>query len=323
MNRRAVPPHRWSFVVARVASIDVRVHVSFLVLVLLFLIGAPEPGLAGRLWSVVWLLVVFASVVAHELAHCVVARSRGGEVHEILLFPLGGVSKLERLPEAPRDELAMAIAGPLASLGIGVAAAGLCVATGRDLLPIDFVTGPWLARVAWINVLLGVFNLLPAFPLDGGRVFRALLERRLDLLTATRIATRTGHALAVVLAVVGVLLDPWLLLIGLFVYFGASAEEAATLVHVRLQGHRVRDAMREGDIDGRPVCPPAPRTDVDTALDVDTPLDLDVMARLREAGGAVMVTEHGRPIGTLSVADVVRLVDAPDVATQEGEGMHG
>ena len=111
MGNPARTPHRWSIVVARIAAIDIRVHASFLVLVVLFVVAAPEPGLIGVLWSLAWLLVIFGSVVLHELAHCVVARTRGAEVHEILLFPLGGISKLDRLPETPRDEFAVAIVG--------------------------------------------------------------------------------------------------------------------------------------------------------------------------------------------------------------------
>lgn len=305
MRHITTRPHRWSFVVARIVSIDIRVHVSFLLLVVLFAVAAPEPGAIGVVRSALWLLAIFASVVVHELAHCLVARARGAEVHEILLFPLGGISKLERLPEAPRDEFAVAIAGPLTSFGLGAAAAVLCLATGRDLIPIDLVAGPWLGRVAWLNLILGAFNLLPAFPLDGGRVLRSVLERHRDLLSATRIAARTGRALAVLLVVVGVLFDPWLMLIGLFVYFGASAEEAATVVHVRLRGHRVREVMRGGD--ARLGAPEVGSTET---IDADAPLDVDVVARLQDAGGVLTVTESGRALGELRLEDVGRLVDA-------------
>ena len=309
-----IRPHRWSLVVARVWSIDIRVHVSFLVLVALFVVAAPEPGALGVLWSLLWLVVVFGSVVVHELAHCVVARRRGATVHEIMLFPLGGISKLERLPENASDEFAVAVVGPLTSLGLGVGAAVLCFATGGRLVPIDLVTGAWLARIAWLNLILGVFNLLPAFPLDGGRVFRSLLERRLDLLSATRVATRTGHFLALLFVAVGILVDPWLVLIGAFVYFGASAEEAATIIHVRLEGHRVREVMRAGVSSGS-----AP----DLAVDIDTPLDIDVVGRLQEAGGALSVTEAGRPVGELRLEDVSHLVAEAEPGRHPRGARHG
>jgi stage IV sporulation protein FB len=234
---------RLSVPIGRIAGIPVRVHATFLLLVPLFAAassGRDGPGPFAGLW---WLVLVFACVVAHELAHSVVARRRGAVVTEILLLPIGGISKMERLPESPADEFAIAIVGPLTSIALAVVAAAGSVLVGQPLLPVDLLDGGFLARLAWLNLILGGFNLLPAFPLDGGRVFRALLERRLDLETATRRAARVGRALAVALAVVGILVDVWLVLIAVFVYFGASAEEVATIVHLRLRGRRVDEAM--------------------------------------------------------------------------------
>jgi Zn-dependent protease len=301
------PPHRWSVVVARVASIDIRVHASFVLLVALFALAAPEPGWSGVALSLLWLVILFSSVVAHELAHSLVARRKGGVVHEILLFPLGGISKLERLPETPRDELEIAAAGPLTSLAIGVGALTAGAALGRALLPIDLLHGAWLMRIAWMNLILGVFNLIPAFPLDGGRVLRAVLERRRDLLTATRIATRVGHALAALLIVAGVMFDIWLALIGIFVYFGASAEEAGTIAHERLRGHRVRElTVRAPNLSD-----PGAAVPDDDAVSIDAPIDLDLLARLEHHRGSLVVVEDGAPVGLLLLADVGRLL-APD-----------
>jgi stage IV sporulation protein FB len=295
-------PHRWSVPFGRVLGIQLRVHVSFLLLVVLFAAAAPEPGLASGLASLGWLVVIFGCVVAHELAHSLVARRRGAEVDEILLFPLGGVSRLRHLPDSPADELAIAIAGPLTSIGLGVAALGLALARGHALT-VDLLTGDWLLRFAWLNLLLGVFNLLPAFPLDGGRVLRALLERSRDVESATRVATRIGHALAAGLIVAGLLLDLWLVLIGLFVYFGASAEEAATIVHARLRGQHVRDAMSAGS-SSAPAMQDAP------AVDADAPLDEDVLELLQEAPDHIVtVRDHDRVTGVLSADDVMRLVN--------------
>jgi Zn-dependent protease len=181
--------------------------------------------------------------VVHELAHSVVARRRGATVREILLLPIGGVSRLEHLPETPKDEFAIAIAGPVASLGLAGLGVMLSVATGAPLVPIHLFDGALVARLAWVNLILAGFNLIPAFPMDGGRVYRSILERRLDLETATRRAARLGRVVAVVLGIAGFLFDLWLLFIAVFVYLGASAEEAATIVHVRLRGLRVADVM--------------------------------------------------------------------------------
>jgi len=234
---------RLSVPIGRIAGIPVRVHATFLILVALFVVGSSGPGGPGPAAGLWWLALIFACVVAHELAHSVVARRRGGVVDEILLLPIGGISKMKRLPESPADDFAVAIVGPLTSLAIALVAAVASVLVGQPLLPVDLLDGGYLARLAWLNLILGGFNLLPAFPLDGGRVFRALLERRLDLETATRRAARVGRALAVALAVVGILVDVWLVLIAVFVYFGASAEEVATVAHVRLRGRHVAELM--------------------------------------------------------------------------------
>ncbi|MFN8034369.1 MAG: site-2 protease family protein [Acidimicrobiia bacterium] len=229
---------KWSVPLGRIAGIELRVHLTFLALVALFAMD-PDGPIAG----IGWLVIIFACVVAHELAHSLVARRRGATVREIVLLPIGGVSRLENLPENPRDEFAIAIVGPLTSFALGVLAAVVCVALGRDLWPVDLATGSILHRLAWFNLIVGAFNLLPAYPLDGGRVLRSLLERRYDLETATRIAARVGRVLAAVMVGVGFLVNLFLLIIGIFVWFGASAEEAATVVHLRLEGHVVGDAM--------------------------------------------------------------------------------
>lgn len=238
------PAHReWSFRLGRVAGIEIRVHFTFFLLVALFAFAGTEAGSPGVVSSLSWLVVIFTCVVVHELAHCVVGRARGAVVHEIVLLPIGGVSKLEHLPETPRDELAMAIAGPAASVGLAALGGLAAVLLQESLLPIDLYGGSFLARVFWFNLLIAAFNLLPAFPLDGGRVFRALLERRYDLERATHIAARVGRIIAIALVGVGLFLNLWLTIIGVFVFLGASAEEAATIVHVRLKGHLVADVM--------------------------------------------------------------------------------
>jgi Zn-dependent protease len=306
VRSRSPRPHHWSVSLARIAGIEVRVHASFLILVILFAALAPEPGLASALRNVGWLLLVFGCVVVHELSHCFMARSRGAQVDEILLFPLGGVSRLRDLPESPRDELAIAIVGPVTSIGLGVLAGAGALLSGQVLAPVDLLTGSLLVRLAFLNLVLGLFNLLPAFPLDGGRVLRALLERTRSLEAATRAATRVGHAFAAGLMFAGLLFDPWLLLIGIFVYFGASAEEAATIVHARLRGHHVRDAMEPlGEGMARE---PGARA-ITATVEADAPLDDEVLAELEAAPAhMIAVRDHGDVVGVLLPEDVIRLV---------------
>lgn len=238
--------------IARIAGIDVRLHPLVLVLVALVLAGSAGEGGGGLANGATWIVLVFSCVLVHELAHSVVARRRRVSVRDIILLPIGGVSEMERLPERPADELVIAAAGPLTSMAIAGASAALAALAGQRLWPVNLLDGPFLHRLAWFNVILGAFNLLPAFPMDGGRVLRSALALRWPLERATRVAATVGRALAVVMAAVGVAYDVWLVLIAVFVYFGATAEEVATRAHVRFAGHRVGEVMLVG-----PLCLPA------------------------------------------------------------------
>ncbi len=305
-----VIPH--SFRIGRIAGIEIRVHITFFLLVPLFALAGAAPGGSGALAGVAWLVVIFACVLVHEFAHCLVGRPRGAVVHEIELLPIGGVSKLEQLPEDPRDEFAMAIAGPAASVGIAVVAGVLAWALSLPLLPIDFLGGSILVGLFWFNLLVAAFNLLPAFPLDGGRVLRSLLERRLDLEQATHVAARVGRWVSVAFIVVGLFWDVWLVIIGVFVYFGAAAEEAATIVHVRLQGRRVADAMllepRVVDVDAdldqlrelvrrssQRVFPVVGPRGYEGLLEADS-VDVDVVGLGSQAGTAAELVERDAPV---------------------------
>jgi stage IV sporulation protein FB len=280
----------WSFPIARISGIQIRVHATFFLLVALFALAGAAPKGPGVLNSLLWLVAIFACVVFHELAHCFVGRRRGLVVHEIDLLPIGGVSRLESFPETPRDEFAVAIAGPAASVALGVVAAAAAVAASVPLIPIDLVSGPFLARLAWLNLLLAGFNMLPAFPLDGGRVFRSLLERRYDLERATRIAGTTGRWFAFALIATGMVVNLWLAIIGVFVYLGASTEETATLAHLRLAGRKVRDVM---------VAPP---TTIDASVSA---AELRQLVR-RNCQGVFPVVRAGHYVGLVDTSSIQR-----------------
>ncbi|MDE3206291.1 MAG: site-2 protease family protein [Acidobacteriota bacterium] len=237
-------PFKWSVPLGRVLGIPISVHVSFFLLVALVI--SANRGTAGMGWvnASIWIVLVFACVTIHELAHSVTARAKGAHVRSIVLLPIGGISRIESMPERWADEFWVAIAGPLASVGLGVIAAASTLATGGHLLPVDLVSGALLPRLAWVNLALAAFNLLPAFPLDGGRVLRAALERRHDVETATRLAARAGRVLAVALGAVGFFWDVWLILIAVFIFTAATQEQASTSLHVRLSGHQVGQLMR-------------------------------------------------------------------------------
>jgi stage IV sporulation protein FB len=219
--------------IGRIGGVVIRVHVTFLVLVVLV---AASAGAVGETVpeAVGWLLILFGCVVLHELAHAAVARHQGIDVHEIDLLPIGGVSRMERIPDAWRDEAAIAVAGPLASTAIGVVALAVAAVVGPALWPPSPWEGPLLARIGWVNLLLAGFNLIPAFPLDGGRVMRALLERTRSRVDATRQAARLSRILAFAMIAVGLFWNIWLVLIGIFVLFAGRSEETAVLIHAAL-----------------------------------------------------------------------------------------
>ena len=300
-----------SIPLGRVAGIQVRLHPTFLLLVLLVVMaGSAEegPGTAAQLG---WLALVFSCVLFHELAHSLVARRRGMRVQGITLLPIGGVSSIEALPEHPRDELVVAAAGPLSSLGLAAGFALVTALTGGALLPPALTVGDLSARMAWFNLVLACFNLLPAFPMDGGRVLRAWLERRMTLVDATARAASTGRTAALLMAAAGVLWNPWLVLIAVFVYLGATAEERATLVHARLAGLHVADAM-VNEITAVPA--ELPVRDVRELLRHAGQREVPLLAREGTFGGMIdglWVAQYGEddlPVGTYADTSVPALM---------------
>jgi len=210
---------------ARLFGVDIRVHWTFLLLIALVALVSSDRS--QFLMNLLWILAVFGSVLPHELSHCFVARRRGAVVNDILLTPIGGMSEMQQIPQSPSDEATIAVVGPLTSVALGLVIAGIGAMAGARLWPPTLFAGSWFARLAWLNLALGGFNLLPALPMDGGRVFRALLARHHDRRSATRIAGRVARVLAVAMAIVGILYDYWLVIIAIFVWVGARSEESA------------------------------------------------------------------------------------------------
>jgi Zn-dependent protease/CBS domain-containing protein len=188
-------------------------------------------------------------VVFHELAHSVVARHYGIRVRKIVLYPIGGVSEIEEIPDNPSQEWRMAVAGPLTSLVLGTALLTVSLLISPQLIyaVLTFaITGNLLFDLAILNILLGLFNLIPAFPMDGGRVFRALLAERLKFSDATRYAVYIGKIFGIAMVIVGFLVPSYflLILVGIFVYIGASEEAEQTIISTTLAGVRVKDVMQ-------------------------------------------------------------------------------
>jgi Zn-dependent protease len=217
----------WSLPVFRVAGIQLRIHITFLLLIAWLAFGYyAQGGSAVAASRVIFVLLLFLCVVLHEFGHAFAAKAFGINTPDITLLPIGGVARLERMPEEPVQELIIAVAGPLVNV---VIALGLFVAGGaQGLLNRSTVEGGGLiAQLLTINIMLVLFNLLPAFPMDGGRVLRALLATRMSYARATQVAATVGQGFAFVFGFLGLFgPNPFLLFIALFVYIGASQEAA-------------------------------------------------------------------------------------------------
>ena len=238
---------RWSWKIGEVSGIGIYVHATFLLIVgwVLLTHWVEHATIGATLAGIAFVLVLFGCVVLHELGHALTARKYGIRTSDITLLPIGGVARLERMPDEPRQELWVALGGPLVSLAIGVALILVAeITTGlQPLSQLSVATGSFVERVAIANLTLAAFNMIPAFPMDGGRVVRALLAMRMEYTRATQLAAGLGQALAFVFGFIGLLTNPFLLFIALFVWIGASQESSAVQMRSSLAGIPVARAM--------------------------------------------------------------------------------
>ena len=270
-----------SLEIGNLAGIPVKLHWSFLLVIPLFawiigsqieltveliaiLFGVPidltlivanfNPYILGTVVA----LGLFVGVFIHEMAHSLIAKAKGIKIHSITLLILGGVSQMEETMPDPKVELPMALAGPLTSLAVGVIC-GALVYVFEAVVPDPAIAGVLIfvfGYLGLLNVLLFGFNLLPAFPMDGGRVLRAWLARRMPLSRATRIAADVGKAFAVLFGIIGfLLLNPILIIIAFFIYIGANQEATYLRYNILLQDVTVADAMNSPVITVEPTMP--------------------------------------------------------------------
>ncbi|WP_435007096.1 site-2 protease family protein [Tundrisphaera lichenicola] len=236
----------WSWKIGRISGIPIYVHWTFLILIAYLIYGHWSSGhdLATTAEGVGFVLSIFGCVVLHELGHAMAARRYGVPTADITLLPIGGVARLQRIPEHPAEELVVAIAGPL----VNVAIVGLLLMIGvrypESSGDSEFlVKQHFLPKLLVVNTFLVLFNLLPAFPMDGGRVLRALLAMRMEYSRATRLAASVGQFMAILFGFLGLMGNPMLLLIAMFVWIGAEGEARAVQERVELRGVSVRAAM--------------------------------------------------------------------------------
>jgi len=238
---------KWSWKITRLAGIDIYVHATFFILIAwigwrYWLVGG---SLAAVFTGVGFILALFACVVLHELGHALTARRYGIRTRDITLLPIGGVASLERMPDDPKQEIVVALAGPAVNLAISLAL-WLWLSMSSTLSQVDplgLADGSILHSLMVVNIVLAVFNLLPAFPMDGGRVLRAALSMRMGRNRATQMAARVGQGLALWLGFLGLLYNPFLIFIALFVWIGAAAEAGAEQIKSTLSDAAVGRAM--------------------------------------------------------------------------------
>jgi Zn-dependent protease/predicted transcriptional regulator len=240
-------PMNWSWRLGKIAGIDLYVHFTFLILLgWIAISNFSETGsLAAAARGLAFILTLFAIVVLHELGHALAARKFGIATRDITLLPIGGVARLEKMPDKPVQELVVALAGPAVNLVLALLLY-VWLKFGPGLQPTHQalqVGGNFLDQLFWVNVSLAIFNLLPAFPMDGGRVLRALLALNMDYVRATRIAAWIGQTLAMVLGFFGLFSNPFLVLIAFFVWLGAAQESSAVQIRSALSGIPVSRAM--------------------------------------------------------------------------------
>ncbi len=267
---------RTSIQVGRVIGIPIRLHFTFVIifpLIVMMFAEGPEPVGLGDLvdisqlirysLAVIATLLFFLSLLFHEMSHSFVAMRYGTKIKSITLFIFGGIAMMEDLPKEPAKEWRIAIAGPLMSFAVGgtflLASFGITRVNVVSYEPLTIL----LFGLGLLNVVLGTFNLLPAFPMDGGRVLRAFLAKRMQFLKATKRAVFVGKTFAIVMGIVGFMPDPfvllstgevsipfnpWLTLIAVFLYIAATEEESATLTFASLEGIRVQQVMRTENV---------------------------------------------------------------------------
>lgn len=238
----------WQFKLGRFAGVDVFIHITFFLIVIWYALTYWLVGrtVAAALEGAAFILLVFLGVVLHEYGHVLTARKYGVKTRDITLYPIGGVARLERMPDKPIQELWVALAGPAVNVVIaGGLFAYLWLTDGlTPLNQLNFAAGSFVERLMLVNIFLVVFNLIPAFPMDGGRVLRALLAMRLEYVQATQIAATVGQGMAVLFGFWGLFNNPFLLFIAFFVWMGAAQEASMAQMKSALGGIPVMRAMQ-------------------------------------------------------------------------------
>ena len=288
----------WSLPIGKFFGIKVYIHWTFWILIVwIFLLYFwTSQDLKQGLLGVLFVLSLFACVVLHEFGHALTAKRFGIVTRDITLYPIGGISSFESLPQKPWQELLVGLAGPLVNVAIALILWIYLNLTGQvpDLSAVanaqNIFQVPFLWNLFLSNVVLAAFNLIPAFPMDGGRVFRSLLSFFTDRATATRIAAGLGQFLAIVFVFLGFFYNFWLVFIGLFIYIGAGGEASFERTKAALAGLKVKDALMNRF----------------TVLSPGDSLANAVDVLLNSQETEFVVSDTGRPVGILTKSEIIK-----------------
>jgi stage IV sporulation protein FB len=286
----------WSLNIGRVAGTVVRIHLTFLIFLAWIFAASYASGGAATAWNTLgFVVLLFLCVLLHEFGHIFTARAFGVTTPYVTLLPIGGVAQLERIPEEPWEEFLIAIAGPLVNVAITIL---LVVLAGAQLNPsaagaVESTQIAMVDRLAIVNLFLAIFNLIPAFPMDGGRVLRALLASRMGYVRATEVAASIGQFVAFALGFIGLLYNPILIFIAIFVYLAASSESHLVALRAISRGVPVSHAMM---------------TQFAT-LGPDAHVDEAVQTLLATSQGEFPVVDGtGKPVGVLDRGALIRAI---------------
>ena len=299
----------WSLNIGKVAGTVVRVHLTFLLfLAWIFAASYASGGAATALDSLVFMVLLFLCVLLHEFGHILTARAFDVPTPYVTLLPIGGVAQLERIPEEPWEEFLIAIAGPMVNI---VIMAVLMVLFDAQLQPsaaaaVDNLKIPLVDRLAAVNLFLALFNMIPAFPMDGGRVLRALLATRLGYVRATEIAAGIGQFVAFALGFIGLLFNPILIFIAIFVYLAASSEAHMVAIRAMARGVPVSAAMMTQ------FATLTPEAHVEDAV--------QTLLRSSQTDFPV-VDAAGKPVGVLGRSDLIRALNQLGPAVRVADAM--
>lgn len=237
----------WSFPIGRLFGSQLRVHATFFLLIAFIGVSAySQGGPSAALWTILFVLLLFACVVAHEFGHALMARRFGIRTPDVTLLPIGGLARLEKMPEKPSQEIQVALAGPAVNVVIWAVLTALFGLPDADA-PMDLLAvtpATMIPQLATVNLVLAVFNMIPAFPMDGGRVLRAVVALFTDRVTATRVAAGAGQVVAFMMALYGLSSgNLMLVMIAVFIFMAAGGESADVAMRDVARSLMARDAM--------------------------------------------------------------------------------